>query len=245
VRRSMIRLCAVAATSAVLIAGGVVAAFGHGYTTSPMSRAKYCQDKVVANCGDIQWEPQSVEGLKGFPSAGPADGTICAGGHARFSQLDDPRNGSWPTIRLTPGASYTFRWTLTAAHATTKFEYWVTRNGWTGRERLTRAWLEPAPFLTVPFGGQRPPFQVSHSGRLPNKNGRHLILAVWTIHDTGNAFYQCSDVVFGGGTPSGSAPAATDHAAHAEHTAHVVSEPAVQHSSEHCATGGMLGHPLL
>jgi hypothetical protein len=28
------------------------------------------------------------------------------------------------------------------------------------------------------------------------RTGRHMILAVWTIADTGNAFYQCSDVSF-------------------------------------------------
>jgi chitin-binding protein len=38
---------------------------------------------------------------------------------------------------------------------------------------------------------------VSHSGKLPSgKSGRHMILAVWDIADTGNAFYQCSDVTF-------------------------------------------------
>ncbi|MGW2849460.1 lytic polysaccharide monooxygenase, partial [Streptomyces sp. NPDC001274] len=37
---------------------------------------------------------------------------------------------------------------------------------------------------------------VTHSGVLPQKSGKHLILGVWTIADTGNAFYACSDVTF-------------------------------------------------
>jgi predicted carbohydrate-binding protein with CBM5 and CBM33 domain len=191
------RYAVLAAASAVLVGVTVVDAFGHGYSTAPISRAKYCAQGTVTGCGEIQWEPQSVEGPKGFPAAGPADGTICAGGNSRFAQLDDPRGGNWPASRVGAGSNYTFRWTLTAAHATTSFEYYVTRDGWDRNQPLTRAALDPQPFLTVPFGGQRPPFEVSHSGNLPNKSGRHLILGVWTIADTPNAFYQCSDVDFG------------------------------------------------
>src|SRR4051794_29805544 len=55
----------------------------HGYTDQPLSRQKMCAANggTVANCGDIQWEPQSVEGPKGFPAAGPADGRICSANH--------------------------------------------------------------------------------------------------------------------------------------------------------------------
>lgn len=171
-------------------------ASGHGYTESPISRQRLCAAGTVTNCGEIQWEPQSVEGPKGFPAAGPADGTICAGGNSRFAPLDDPRGGAWPTTRLTPGGSHTFRWRFTAPHATTDFRYYVTRNGWNPDQPLTRTALDPQPFLTIPYNGQRPPYTLTHTGTLPVKSGRHLILAVWTVHDTGNAFYACSDVQF-------------------------------------------------
>ncbi|MFD8015911.1 lytic polysaccharide monooxygenase [Streptomyces sp. NPDC058955] len=169
----------------------------HGYTDSPISRQKLCANGTVKNCGDIQWEPQSVEGLKGFPAAGPADGTICAGGNSRFAQLDDPRGGTWPTTKVTAGQSYSFRWQFTARHRTTDFRYYITRNGWDPTAKLTRAQLDPQPFLTVPYNSQQPPSTLSHSGTLPaGKTGRHLILAVWTVADTANAFYACSDVQF-------------------------------------------------
>ncbi|WP_418957259.1 lytic polysaccharide monooxygenase auxiliary activity family 9 protein [Streptomyces tritici] len=172
-------------------------ATGHGYTDSPISRQKLCQNGTVTGCGSIQWEPQSVEGPKGFPAAGPADGTICAGGNARFAQLDDPRGGSWPATRVTSGQSYTFRWQFTARHRTTDFRYYITRNGWNPAQKLTRAALDPQPFLTVPYHSQQPPATLSHSGTIPaGKTGKHLILAVWTIADTANAFYACSDVQF-------------------------------------------------
>ncbi|WP_223856888.1 MULTISPECIES: lytic polysaccharide monooxygenase [Streptomyces] len=172
-------------------------ASSHGYTDSPISRQKLCANRTVSNCGPIQWEPQSVEGFKGFPAAGPADGTICAGGHPEFAQLDDPRGGTWPATQVTSGQGYAFRWQFTANHATTDIKYYVTRNGWDSGRPLTRAALEPQPFLTVAYNGARPAMTTVHNGVMPaGKTGRHLILAVWTVHDTPMAFYSCSDVQF-------------------------------------------------
>ncbi|RMI42518.1 lytic polysaccharide monooxygenase auxiliary activity family 9 protein [Streptomyces triticirhizae] len=170
------------------------AAQGHGYTTSPTSRQQFCAQGVASDCGAIQWEPQSVEGPKGFPAAGPADGSICSGGNSRFSELDDPRGGNWPATDLNPGQSLTFSWTFTARHSTSEFEYYITRDGYDPSQPLTRANLEPAPFLTVPMNGAQPGETENHQGTVPNKSGRHVILAVWNVADTGNAFYACSDV---------------------------------------------------
>jgi chitin-binding protein len=181
---------------ALTVSTSIPLAYGHGYTTSPISRAKLCANKTVSNCGDIQYEPQSTEGPKGFPASGPADGHLCSAGISRFFQLDDQRGGAWPATKLTSGATYTFRWTLTAAHSTTDFKYYMTKPGWNPNAPLTRSALELTPFLTVPFNGSRPGTSVSHDGKLPNRSGRHMILAVWTIADTANAFYQCSDVNF-------------------------------------------------
>ncbi|WP_199430731.1 lytic polysaccharide monooxygenase auxiliary activity family 9 protein [Qaidamihabitans albus] len=198
-RKRMRRALGVAVLGLLPLAAPVVfqgTASAHGYTQNPPSRSLHCQQGAVSDCGPIQWEPQSVEGPKGFPSGGPADGTLCAGGNGRFAQLDDPSK-PWPQTSMTSGRNYEFTWNLTAAHATTSFRYFVTRNGWNPNQALTRAQLEPAPFLTVDMGGQRPPFTVRHSGTLPaGKSGRHLIFAVWDIADTGNAFYSCADVNF-------------------------------------------------
>ncbi|MEU1086126.1 lytic polysaccharide monooxygenase [Streptomyces sp. NPDC005576] len=172
-------------------------ASSHGYTDSPISRQKLCANGTVTNCGNIQWEPQSVEGPKGFPTAGPADGKICSANHGEFAQLDDPRGGAWPATQLTGGQSYNFRWQFTARHATTDFRYYITKQGWDSTKPLTRAALDPQPFLTVPYNNQQPPATLTHAGTIPSgKTGRHLILAVWTVADTANAFYSCSDVKF-------------------------------------------------
>ncbi|MFJ9627624.1 lytic polysaccharide monooxygenase [Streptomyces sp. NPDC101175] len=183
---------------AIVLSSG--AASGHGYTDLPISRQKLCANGTVTNCGDIQYEPQSVEGPKGFPAAGPADGQICNGGLSRFAQLSAPKTPSgtaWPTTKVTGGQSYTFRWQFTAMHATTDFKYYVTKPGWNQNHNLARSDLNTTPFLTVPYNGQRPPATLSHSGTLPSGlSGHHVIVAVWTIADTTNAFYACSDVTF-------------------------------------------------
>jgi predicted carbohydrate-binding protein with CBM5 and CBM33 domain len=171
-------------------------AFSHGYTTSPPSRSYRCAQQQVASCGSIQYEPQSVEGPKGFPQAGPADGHICSANHTEFAALDDPRGGTWPAASMTSGASYGFTWTFTAIHATTSFRYFITKATYDPSKPLTRAALESTPFLQVGYNGQRPPNPVTHRGTLPARHGRQLILAVWDIADTANAFYSCADVVF-------------------------------------------------
>jgi predicted carbohydrate-binding protein with CBM5 and CBM33 domain len=200
--RKKTKLCATVvglatAGALVLTAGG---ASGHGYTDLPVSRQKLCQNGTVTGCGDIQWEPQSVEGPKGFPAAGPADGRICSANHGNFGALDQPKTpsgGTWPATPVTGGQNYTFRWQFTAMHATTDFTYYVTKPGWNQNHALARSDLNLTPFLTVPYGGRRPPATLSHAGSLPSGlSGRHVIVAVWTIADTANAFYACSDVRF-------------------------------------------------
>jgi chitin-binding protein len=181
---------------ALTVSTSIPPAYGHGYTNAPISRAKHCANGTVQNCGQIQWEPQSTEGPKGFPGSGPADGKLCSAGLAQFNELNDQRGGTWPTTQLTSGQNYTFRWHLTAAHSTTDFAYYLTKPGWNQNAPLTRSALELTPFLRVPMNGARPASDVSHTGRVPNRTGRHMILAVWTIADTANAFYQCSDVRF-------------------------------------------------
>ncbi|MET4642575.1 lytic polysaccharide monooxygenase auxiliary activity family 9 protein [Streptomyces sp. NPDC006539] len=176
---------------------GTSSAGSHGYTDNPISRQKLCANGTVTNCGAIQYEPQSVEAPKGFPAAGPADGKICSGAHDNFAALDDPRGGSWPTTKVTAGQGFSFRWQFTARHATTDFRYYITKNGWDPTKPLTRAALESQPFMTVPYGGQQPPATLTQQGTIPTqKTGRHIILSVWNIADTGNAFYACSDVQF-------------------------------------------------
>ncbi|MFG2395322.1 lytic polysaccharide monooxygenase [Streptomyces lavendulae] len=173
---------------------GMSTASAHGYTDLPASRQQLCARDVVTGCGPVRWEPQSVEGRKGFPAGGPADGEICSGGHPEFRGLDDPRNGSgWPATALKAGTVNEFRWRFTARHSTSTFKYYITKNGWDPSRPLARNSLQS--IATYPFAGKQPPATLSHQVEIPwGLSGRHIVLAVWDIADTGNAFYACSDV---------------------------------------------------
>ena len=156
-------------------------ASAHGYISSPPSRQALCASGAIGNCGDVQWEPQSVEAPKGR--------TQCSGGVGRFAPLDDESKG-WPATPA--GSSVTFNWVLTARHATSTWQYFI------GNRKVTE----------FNDGGAQPGATVRHTVNFAGYSGRQRVLAVWNIADTPNAFYACVDLQFGGGggTP---APAPT------------------------------------
>ncbi|GAB3211860.1 hypothetical protein GCM10027294_35810 [Marinactinospora endophytica] len=141
-------------------------AHAHGYVSSPASRQAQCAARIVS-CGQIQWEPQSVEGPKGLRS--------CSGGNSRFAELDDDNKG-W---RVTPvGRSLNLTWHLTVSHATSTWEYYI------GSTRVA----------VFNDGGARPGSTVNHTINLNGYSGKQKLLAVWNIADTANAFYSCIDI---------------------------------------------------
>lgn len=174
----------------------------HGYIDSPASRAILCKNGVNTNCGNIVYEPQSLEGLKGFPAAGPADGKIASAGLAAFAPLDAQTSTRWSKVNMSSGTN-TFTWKFTARHATTSYRYFITKSTWDPNSPLTRAQFDLTPFCTVAGNGQQPPETLSHSCNVPARSGYHVILGVWDIHDTQNAWYIVIDANFGGSNPPG------------------------------------------
>lgn len=172
----------------------------HGFAWFPKSRAYRCREEHMG--GDIQYEPQSVEAVEGFPTGGPPDGQLASGGHAAFAALDgvrDPKGRIWGADPVTPGRVLQWHWWLTAPHSTRLFEYFITRDGWDQTRPLERASFEPEPFLRVLWGAEKPAQSVTHWGQLPDgKRGRHVVYAVWEVADTDKSFYQAVDVDFGG-----------------------------------------------
>ncbi|MBQ1073610.1 lytic polysaccharide monooxygenase [Micromonospora sp. C31] len=174
------------ATGAVVSALAVATpAQAHGYVSGPPSRQALCAQGRVPDCGQIRYEPQSVEGPKGLRS--------CHAGIAQFAVLNDDSRG-WPATSV--GSSVTFTWTNTARHATSSWEYLI------GGTRVA----------VFNGGGQQPGATVSHTVDLGGYSGRQKVLAVWNIADTANAFYSCVDLQVGGGgnpspTPSPTRPA--------------------------------------
>ncbi|MGK5443059.1 lytic polysaccharide monooxygenase auxiliary activity family 9 protein, partial [Micromonospora sp. URMC 105] len=174
-------------TVPILAAGAVVSSLAvaapaqaHGYVSGPPSRQALCAQNRVPDCGQIKYEPQSVEGPKGLRN--------CHANIAHFAVLNDDSRG-WPATSV--GSSVTFTWVNTARHATSNWEYYI------GGTRVG----------VFNGGGQQPGATVSHTVNLGGFSGRQKILAIWNIADTANAFYSCVDVQIGGG--SGPAPSPT------------------------------------
>src|SRR5918996_2076174 len=97
------RISLAALTVAAVVASLFVAvapAQAHGYVSSPPSRQAMCAQGRVANCGDIIYEPQSVEAPKGSMQ--------CNGGGSRFAVLND-NSKNWPAASV--GTTVTFTWT--------------------------------------------------------------------------------------------------------------------------------------
>ncbi|MGH3880745.1 MAG: lytic polysaccharide monooxygenase [Actinophytocola sp.] len=165
---------ALALAPLLLVVMPAASASSHGYISSPPSRQAQCAQGTVS-CGDIKWEPQSVEGPKGLRS--------CNGGVPRFADLNDDGKG-WHATSV--GRTVTFTWTFTARHATSNYEYYL------GNTKVAE----------FSGNGQQPPPTLSHTVDLGNASGRQKLLAVWNIADTANAFYACVDLQVGGGSPS-------------------------------------------
>ncbi|MQY11793.1 GlcNAc-binding protein A [Streptomyces sp. RB5] len=174
---------AVAPVLAVTIPAGTAEA--HGYVTGPASRQAQCAAGTVS-CGQIKYEPQSVEGPKGLKS--------CSAGHAEYAELDDDSKG-WKVTGV--GSSTTFTWKNTARHSTSNWQYFI------GGTKIAE----------VAGNNQQPAETVSHTVNFNGFTGKQKVLAVWNISDTANAFYSCIDVNIGGGdsggtpgTPGGGTP---------------------------------------
>lgn len=166
----------------------------HGYVSKPESRALLCADGVNYDCGAVVYEPQSLEGPGNFPEAGVPDGQIASAGGV-FPKLDEQSADRWAKVPISSGP-YAFEWTLTAAHATANWDYYITKEGWDPNDPLERSDFEL--FCSIDDNGKRPDFTVTHNCDIPDRSGYHVIFAYWEVYDTANAFYQVIDVTFDG-----------------------------------------------
>ncbi|WIG39509.1 lytic polysaccharide monooxygenase [Bacillus toyonensis] len=170
-------------------------AYAHGFVEKPGSRSALCSPTYGAlnvNCGSVMYEPQSLEAPKGFPQAGPVDGQIASAGGKFGGILDQQTADRWFKNTITGGEN-TFTWKFTAPHLTSKWHYYITKIGWNPNKALTRADFEPIG--TVQHDGSAASNNVAHKINVPtDRSGDHVILAVWDVADTANAFYNVIDV---------------------------------------------------
>ncbi|MFM0069018.1 lytic polysaccharide monooxygenase auxiliary activity family 9 protein [Paraburkholderia aspalathi] len=199
----------------------VPVAQAHGRLTQPPSRIVLCTQGLNPTCPVASWKANAMENGKFFPAtqAGvqdayapedapngipPKDGEIAgASNNGAEPVLNQQGTSRWKHIPLIAGSQYTFRWDYSAVHATRRWNYFITRAGWNPNAPLTRAQFDPQPFCSIqndarPYWSAdlRPANPTLHSCKLPDRTGYHVILAVWEVADTPNAFYQVVDADF-------------------------------------------------
>ncbi|MFI6094665.1 lytic polysaccharide monooxygenase [Lentzea sp. NPDC051213] len=224
-RKRIALLSVLAVTAAVLVhTGGTAVA--HGSMVWPGSRTYLCYEdgRAGSGGGDLQptnpacvaavaqggkqplwdWFGNLISNAAGRHREIIADGDLC-GPTTKYDAYNLTR-ADWPVTRVTANSAVTLRYNAWAPHPGT-WEQFVTRDGFDVTQPLKWSDLEPTPFDRI----TNPPLangEYSWQARLPNKTGRHIIYSIWQRSDSPEAFYSCSDVVFGGGTPDTSPPTA-------------------------------------
>ncbi len=194
----------------------------HGQVFKPESRGQLCVDGVNAQCPLQSWHVNGLESGKFFPAAvaglmdplaptdtpnaaPPADGKIASAGQAHSAVLDEQSAERWAKHPAKSGQEMEFQWSYHARHLTRRWNYFITKADWNPNQPLSRAQFESEPFYKVEMSAQpywehsaelMPPEPTIHMMRMPQRQGYHVVLAVWEVADTGNAFYQVIDFDF-------------------------------------------------
>lgn len=190
---------------------GATPALAHGSLTDPVSRVSACfaegpESPVSAACkaavaaGGTQalydWNGVNIANAAGKHRELIPDGKLCSAANDKFKGLDLPR-ADWPASPVKAG-KHTFKFRATAPHKGS-FELYLTKPGYDPTKPLAWSDLEAKPFAQA-----TDPALVDGSyvfdGTIPQAAGRQLVYTVWQRSDSPEAFYACSDVVFGGGS---------------------------------------------
>ncbi|WP_330176542.1 lytic polysaccharide monooxygenase [Streptomyces sp. NBC_01498] len=243
-RRRTAGIVVLSAVPLLLVGTAAVPAAAHGSMTDPVSRVSACfaegpespksaACKAAVAAGGTQalydWNEVNIAAAAGNHQAIIPDGKLCSAGRDKYKGLDLPR-GDWPSSPFTAG-NRTFTYRATAPHKGS-FELYVTKDGYDPAKPLAWSDLEDKPFVTVTDPKLENGSYV-FNGIVPNKSGRHLIYSIWQRSDSPEAFYTCSDVVFGADT--GGSPAAPQASAPSEAD---VEEGASQSTVDHGGHGG-------
>ncbi|MEU8705789.1 lytic polysaccharide monooxygenase [Streptomyces sp. NPDC048565] len=212
-RRVAGRVVALGAVPLALTALTAAPAAAHGSLSDPVSRVSACfaegpESPQSAACeaavaaGGTQalydWNGVNIANAAGKHRELIPDGQLCSAGNDKFKGLDLPR-ADWPSTAMKAG-SHTFRFRATAPHKGT-FELYLTKASYDPTQPLTWSDLGEKPFASATDPTLEDGSYV-FDGTVPEASGRQLIYTVWQRSDSPEAFYACSDVVFGGGAPS-------------------------------------------
>ncbi|MFD7664609.1 lytic polysaccharide monooxygenase [Streptomyces sp. NPDC059788] len=228
-------------------------AVAHGSMTDPVSRISACfaegpehpksaACKAMVAAGGTQalydWNGVRDGNAGGQSKKRIPDGKLCSADSAEYKGLDLPR-ADWPSSNLKAG-DHTFRYKATAPHRGS-FELYITKDGYDPTKPLKWSDLESEPFAKV-TNPKLTNGDYVFGGKVPARSGRHLIYSIWQRSDSPEAFYTCSDVVFGkGGGGTGKGAAASGPAAAAPSDRQIAAE-ADKSSMDHMHHGGQGAH---
>ncbi|MFF5717941.1 lytic polysaccharide monooxygenase [Streptomyces buecherae] len=209
VRRKAASLGAVGAASALLVTFTPGQASAHGTMFGPVSRVATCYAEGPENpktqvCKDLvaasgtqplyDWNEVNIANANGQHQKLIPDGKLCSANREKYKALDWART-DWPATKVSSGA-INFRYRVTAAHPGTMTVY-ITKPGYDPTKPLKWSDLETAPVAKAGTARTAPSGWYEFSGTLPERSGRHMLYKVWQRNDSAEAFYSCSDVVFG------------------------------------------------
>ncbi|MEV7283183.1 lytic polysaccharide monooxygenase [Streptomyces sp. NPDC093252] len=184
-------------------------ASAHGSVFGPVSRvsacfaegpetpkSQVCKD-LIADSGTqplYDWNEVNIANAAGRHQQIIPDGKLCSANREKYRALDWART-DWPATTVAAG-SYNFNVRVTAAHLGTMTMY-ITKAGFDPTKPLKWSDLNPTPVGTYSTPRASDNGYYRFTGTLPALTGRHIIYKVWQRHDSPEAFYGCSDVVFG------------------------------------------------
>ncbi|MGW7055058.1 lytic polysaccharide monooxygenase [Streptomyces sp. NPDC054887] len=240
-RRTAASIAALGVAPLALTVLSAAPASAHGSMTDPVSRVSACYAegpespdsaacKAAVAASGVQafydWNAVNIANAAGKHRQLIPDGKLCSAGNDKYKGLDLPR-ADWPSSKLAPG-KHTFRYKGTAPHKGS-FDLYITKDGYDPAKPLKWSDLEAQPFASVTDPAMENGDYV-FDGTVPGKSGRHLVYSVWQRSDSPEAFYTCSDVVFGKDTGgSGPAPAPVASAPSEEDIADGADESSVEH----------------
>ncbi|MFD6279951.1 lytic polysaccharide monooxygenase [Streptomyces sp. NPDC060209] len=223
-------------------------AAAHGSLSDPVSRVSACfaegpenpqsaACKAAVAAGGTQalydWNGVNIANAAGNHRGLIPDGKLCSAGNDKFKGLDLPR-ADWPSTPMQAG-SHTFRFRATAPHKGS-FELYLTKSSYDPAQPLKWSDLEEKPFATATDPTLEKGSYV-FDGTVPQASGRQLIYTVWQRSDSPEAFYACSDVVFGGESAGGGTTGADPEPAASAPSEAEIDEGADKSSVEHNGHG--------
>ncbi|MFJ4480602.1 lytic polysaccharide monooxygenase auxiliary activity family 9 protein [Streptomyces xanthochromogenes] len=259
-RRTAASLGVLGATSLTLLCLTPTAASAHGAMFNPVSRIAACyaegpEHPVSQVCKDLvadsgtqplyDWNEVNIANANGQSRQLIPDGKLCSANRDKYRALDWART-DWPSTSVAAG-KFDFKFRATAAHSGTMTVY-ITKQGFDPTKPLKWSDLDNTPVATYQTPRTATDGYYNFTGTLPARTGRHIIYKVWQRDDSPEAFYSCSDVVYGGAAKAAAAPTEqkiTAGAAHStvSHHGHggdpvTATTPAAAPAASSASTGG-------